>query len=361
MDSFTTNQGNYLDSAVSITEGSWTDTINEGDAYYYYYEAYTSSPAQLYVTLGFDASNDFDVYIVNDLGYIMSSGATFNNPEMAGIWTDTNATYGLVIFAAEGSGSFTLEIVFDIALSVSEGLYTGNTAEIVYYSIEVDAESGPAILDVYLTYDYSVVDFDLYIYEGFGSIVASSEDYDDDEEILLWVTWTTTYVIAVYPYDGGTGSYSLEIEVDQIDVITDGTTNGYLANEEVVFYAYDILSTTSPLQITFDLSFSSSVDYDLALMDLYGEIIATSEGTTNSESLSRAFYAYGTIVVVVYSYSGSGDFSLTIESSEFTPGETNPNDSDDPNDNSTDTVSFTSWLFMTQIIIGIALWTRRRK
>ncbi|MHA1910477.1 MAG: clostripain-related cysteine peptidase [Candidatus Kariarchaeaceae archaeon] len=355
--SFTTYQGNYLDDATAITVGSFTDTISQGDAYSYIFEASTSSPAQLYATLTFDDLNDFDLYIVNDLGFMLDSGAsTVNNPEMAGSWAGSPKTFGIIIHAYEGSGSFTLDVVFEIAIIASEGLYTGNTADVVYYSIEVEAENGPALLDILLSFDSSAVDFDLYIYEGFDYIIASSEGYDDEEGILFWVPWTSTYVIAVYPWSGS-GQYTLDIDIEPFDTITDGTTNGYLIQEEVNFYIYDVLSTTTPLRITFDLSFSSSVDFDLILMDSFGETIDTSDGTTDNEYLNEQFYGYGKIVVVVYSYSGSGEYTLTIESSIFIPGVTDPDDTDKE---SSDTVNFVSWLFTSQIMLGIVFWSRKR-
>ena len=108
-----------------------------------------------------------------------------NNPETAGISVYASGTFGIIIHAYFGSGSFDLDITFDISLSVSEGYYSGSTGGIVYYSIEVEAESGPAFLDVYLAYNSAVVDFDLYIYDGFDYLIASSQDADNDDQISL--------------------------------------------------------------------------------------------------------------------------------------------------------------------------------
>ncbi len=56
----------------------------------------------------------------------------------------------------------------------------------------------------------SGTDFDLYLYDENGDLVASSTDYGSDETVYITPAWTGTFYIKVVSYDGS-GSFTIRL------------------------------------------------------------------------------------------------------------------------------------------------------
>lgn len=56
----------------------------------------------------------------------------------------------------------------------------------------------------------SGTDFDLYLYDENGNLVASSTDYGSDETVYITPAWTGTFYIKVVSYDGS-GSFTIRL------------------------------------------------------------------------------------------------------------------------------------------------------
>ncbi len=205
--------------------------------------------------------------------------------------------------------------------------------------------SAPGALSVQVSFQHAFGDIDAALTQGsvFGPTVASAVSGDDDEQISLQDAAPGTYYLRVYGYQGASNRYTLSVDLpvasqpaapappsppapaqpgEMLEPNNTQSEAPVLARPfdmqqglriadgaDVDYYAFD--SDGSPTAIT--LSFvNASGDLDLFVEDSAGVAVATSNGTTDQESIEQTF-AVGRYFIKVAGYaSASGAYSLSI-------------------------------------------------
>ncbi len=218
------SQANPLDSGMTVS-----DDLNE----YYdtddYYEIYVNQGQILHTFLEVpvQVNTDFDLYIYDSSGSQLGiSEASYGNEELS-IYATIGASYYVNAWAYDGIGNYSLyaetftapsaDSNNDImsAQNISDGAYFNETLNGYnnvdtddYYSIYLSAGdtitanmSGP-----------SNADFDLYICDDDGDIVASSKEYSSSEAIIYSAPHGGYYYVNPYAYDGS-GTYVLSVNI----------------------------------------------------------------------------------------------------------------------------------------------------
>ncbi|MCY3413167.1 MAG: hypothetical protein INQ03_16125 [Candidatus Heimdallarchaeota archaeon] len=211
---FSIATGGYLDDAYIIDQGQNQYTISSGDAHLFAVEIDNLyHPQLLEVQLSFDESDDFDLYLVNNQGYIISYSVAQNPEFVSYIFTDEKIA-GIIIHAYSGSGNYVLEFYLSNAPYLS-GTSTGNVNEGYYatYTVEIGVVDLPILMDLTLSFSTSY-DFDLYVYSNYYGLLGYSEGYTSPEVVSILFAYNDTLQIYVYAYQGS-GSYSLTLELEE--------------------------------------------------------------------------------------------------------------------------------------------------
>ncbi len=217
---------NSISSAFPLDSG---DTISDGLNEYYdeddYYEIYVNQGDILYAFLEVPMDTDFDLYIYDSSGDILDySEADYGNEELS-IYAITGDYYYVNVWAYYGIGVYSLYVEtfegpssdynndLDSSQEISDGAYLTDTL-----NEEIDTD------DYYAIYLYagdtitasmtgpSDADFDLYIYDDDGEIVAYSEEFTSSETIVYSAPYEGNYYVNPFAFEGF-GTYILEVEI----------------------------------------------------------------------------------------------------------------------------------------------------
>lgn len=161
-------------------------------------------------------------------------------------------------------------------------------------------------------------DFDLYIKHNEE---ASTVNWDfkrvttkADETITIEPTSAGSYYILVYAYRG-TGQFSLstEVPIEDVEIVPSQQIKGTLtASNEALYY---LIKTKEGQKITLDLNGPLNTDFDLYVR--YGQRPTNinydyrSYSGSSKESITIDKAKKGSYFIMVYSYRGSGDFTLS--------------------------------------------------
>ena len=227
-DNFVYEWRDMVDTLISsVSVGSpYSGTLTDG--YYKYMQADLSDPGAgiaYKVTLTMDSFVDFDLYAYNEEAYLgMSNSVTTSStniedyPEVLIIPISGVTTVFFIVYAYEGSGSFTLtmetidydddEYEENDHLNYAAYLEINNEYDLIAYDddfFEIELTSGQNV-EIILDFNPSVVDLDLYLVDDQGDIVDYSESFTTDEYIEYTATYTGSYFVYVSYFEGELGS-----------------------------------------------------------------------------------------------------------------------------------------------------------
>jgi len=329
---FTTSSASdviVLTDGVAVT-GSLSGTK---DAKYYRLDV-GSGKTQLKVELSGPSDADFDLYAklgdkpttssydYRSISYTSTETITVTNPS-AGSWY-------FMVYSYSGSGTFTIKATTSTASTnvtqLTDGVpATGSLSgskDGKYYSITIG--SGKSQLKIELT-GPSGADFDLYV--KLGSLpTTTSYDYrsitsSPSETISITNPSAGTWYILVYSYSGS-GSFTIKASTsagaDEAQ-LTDGVAKtGSLSGTGAKAYYY-ITIPSGKSQLKIELTGPSNADFDLYVK--LGSQPTTSSydyrsiSYTSTETITIGSPAAGTWYILVYSYSGSGSFTIKATTS----------------------------------------------
>ncbi len=321
VDTISLDDGDNSISSAYPTESQTTisDTLNE----YYdeddYYEIYVGAGEILYAFLEVpvQVATDFDLYIYDDSGNILDvSENAYGNEELS-IYSSTGGYYYVNVWAYDGIGYYSLYTEtfqgpgadYNNDLESAEGISDGD-----YFSATLNSYESTDLDDYYYIYLYagdtitasmtgpSDADFDLYIYDDYGDIVAYSEEYTSSETIVYNAPYEGYYYVNPYAYDG-VGSYTLSIDIG-------GSGSSVYANA-----GYDRFVGTGE-SVTFDGSGSTgqinSYNWD------FGDG-SSGTGSTPSHSYSMAGTYIVTLTVSDNVNSDTDTISVTVQDAGTMP------------------------------------------
>jgi hypothetical protein len=222
---------------------------------------------------------------------------------------------------------------------VTEGVYPGLTCcgEPDWYKLDLNQGDG---LDVLIEFDTAGGDLDLWVFEPSAlsdqtlscdnAVGCSTTETDDESVSIPSVPLTTTYYIAVGPYQGARNDYDMTVVVTPVqvgcqddtseeddapaqasDVWDNGPRTGLqiCANDEDWFQTLGFAGET----LVFDLRFTHAAgDLDLKLYDegvtpetLPQHLKASSVSSTDNERIEYPVQADGVFFIRVYGYNGA--------------------------------------------------------
>ena len=219
---------NAISEASSITSGTpVTSGLNEHYDTDDYYKIPVSSGQILHAFLEVPTTvnTDFDLYIYDSSSsQVGVSENAYGNEELS-VYATISGNYYVNAWAYDGIGSYKLTVEtqtgtgidsnndLSTAAAIGSGQHVSDTLNKYndvddYYSIYVSADqtitatmTGPASAD-----------FDLYIYDEGGDIVAASKEYASSETIAYVAQSSGDYYVNPSAYDGF-GTYSLSVTV----------------------------------------------------------------------------------------------------------------------------------------------------
>jgi uncharacterized protein YfaP (DUF2135 family) len=235
-----------------------------------------------------------------------------------------------MVYSYSGSGTFTIKATTSTSQTnvtqLTDGVATTGslsaTGDGKYYSITI--ASGKAQLKVELT-GPSGADFDLYVKLG-STPTTSTYDYSGttssaSETISITNPAAGTWYIYVYSYSGS-GSFTIKASTStstDSGQLTDGVAKtGSLSGTGQKAYFY-ITIPSGKSQLKIELTGPSGTDFDLYVK--LGSTPSTSSydyrsiGSTSTETITISSPSAGTWYIMVYSYSGSGTFTIKATSS----------------------------------------------
>ncbi|MFX0065288.1 MAG: M6 family metalloprotease domain-containing protein [Candidatus Hermodarchaeota archaeon] len=229
------------------------------------------------------------------------------------------------------------------------------------YFYAFDARPG---LIIYFTITANAMtDFDLYLLDSIGTELLP-EDFPPDsypEELGALILSSGTYFLKIHAYDGS-GQFTLNVDVrvgetpDKAVIITQSTTFDDVLDATGDSFYYSINNTQNYAQtVTVSLTGDAGTDFDLYLYD-HTLTTPLSQSTTHSypETLTYALAAGELYYIEVYSYSGSGEFNLTISGLTTVEPSTTPTIT-------IPTPGFTMGIVLLAICLFLVISFRKRK
>ncbi len=333
----------------SVSVGSpYSGSLTSGS--YKYIQADLSDPGTgiaYKVTLTMDSIVDFDLYAFNEEIYLgMSNGVstsstnTDNTPEVLILPISGVTTVFFLVYAYDGSGSFTLtmetieydddEYEENDHLNYAAYLDINNEYDLIAYDddfFEIELISGQNI-EIILDFNPSTVDLDLYLVDNLGNIVDYSESYTTDEYLEYTATYTGSYFIYVSYFEGELGSsYILGIwsdigpDISSINhvpynpesgediQVTCTVTGPYTITSVILSYSYDGGSTWTNVTMSAGSSEyagtipgnenADDVRFKIYAIDSEGNSMVTTERTVVYESSSFIAFPWFMIPVLL--------------------------------------------------------------
>ncbi len=314
-----------------------------------------------YVSIDFQNSQgDLDLAVYSSSGRLLRYSQTVSNEEKVSLSGLAAGTYYIYVYGFKGAKNpdYTLNIDTPVltippdAYEPNDTLDQASDLGIVSGAKTIDnlTISSAADQDVFkfttvsqaTTADYVQINFanaqgdlDLAIYDDAGNLLGKSNGNGNSETIYLNGLAPGTYVVQVYGYNGTTNQYSLTLNTpassiapdanepnDTMNAATDlGTLSGpsslpnlsIHSTTDVDYYKFTLgAAGTSANYLQIDFS-DATGDLDMQLLDAQGHVVATSNGTSDSERVSLNLPA-GTYYVGVYGYSGATNtYAMTID------------------------------------------------
>jgi hypothetical protein len=339
--------GNTLATARDITIGAtpttYSDFVDSTDSNdYYRFSLGTTSDFSLNLT---GLSDDADVSLLDSNGTVITSSTNGSNSSES-ITRQLNAgTYFVRVYPYSGSTNYdlslaaipdnagnTLATARDITIGATPTTYSDfvdSTDSNDYYRFSLGTSSNFSLNLTGLS-----ADADVSLLDSNGSVITSSTNGSNSSESITRQLNAGTYFVLVYPYSGST-NYDLSLAATA--GIPDNAGNTLATARDITIgatptsYSDFVGSTDTNDYYRFSLGTSSnfslnltglSADADVSLLDSNGSVITSStNGSNSSESITRQLNA-GTYFVLVYPYSGSTNYNLSLSATTatVTPG-----------------------------------------
>ncbi|MEM3396507.1 MAG: S8 family serine peptidase [Thermoplasmata archaeon] len=320
---------------VVLTDGvAATGSLSATKDAKYYMLSVAAGKTLLKIELTGPSGTDFDLYAklgakpttstydYRSIGSTSTETINVTNPS-AGDWY-------FMVYSYSGSGTFTIKATTSTSSTNVTQLTDGVAAtgslsaskDGKYYSITIP--SGKAQLKIEMT-GPSGTDFDVYVKLG-AMPTTSSYDYSGttssaSETVSITNPAAGTWYIYVYSYSGS-GTFTIKASTStstDTGQLTDGVakTGSLSATGAKAYYYITIPSGKSQLKI--ELTGPSGTDFDLYVK--LGANPSTSSydyrsiGSTSTETITISSPAGGTWYIMIYSYSGSGSFTIKATSS----------------------------------------------
>ena len=210
-----------------------------------------------------------------------------------------------------------------------------------YYGVTASADG---TLSFNLSFDHSLGDVDLRVFDASQSQLATSTSTSNSEQVNVEALTGEQFFVQVYGYNGATNSdYSLLVDQAEpaVPVVEDEfESNDSFETASILVAAedqlYENLSIHAPDNddyyrvtasedgtLSFNLAFDHSLgDVDMRVFDASQVQLATSTSTNNSEQVSVEALTGEEFFVQVYGYNGAtnSDYSLLVDQAEpFVP------------------------------------------
>jgi predicted RNA-binding protein with TRAM domain len=332
-------------------------TANNND----YYRVATTGVGDLVVTANFThALGDVDIQLLDSAGTVLAtSSGTGNSESVTRTGVAAGQTYYVRVYGFAGATNPDYDMTIngpDIPPDRFEPNDTRATAtdfgalgDRITNSLTVHASgnddyykftagsTGNALVS--LAFTHALGDLDMQLLDGAGAVLGTSTSTTSAESITQAVTAGQVYYVRVYGFAGAINPfYTLTIDAPDLpqdrfeanDTLATARNLGaagdrdfpdlniHAANNED-FYR---LTTVGSGNLVVSLSFTHAFgDVDLQLLDSAGNVLATSDGIGDAESVTRPVAAGEVYHVRVYGFSGNTnpDYDLTINGPDIAP------------------------------------------
>ncbi|MFH1811761.1 MAG: PPC domain-containing protein [Pseudomonadota bacterium] len=361
--------------ARSLPSNNFNGQICAGDDDYYKVDL--SAGETLVVDLIFTHSQgDLDMRLLDPAGAIMVSSTTGTDNERISFPVRLSGMYAIRIYGYGGAeNAYTLRTTvsaelacpaddnleqndtFDQARVAAVGSLVGIicTGDDDYFKIDLP-EGG--LLSAELTFDGSVGDLDLYLYNANRTQIAVSNSVASQELVRGYSDTATTFYLRVRGYNGvNAGSYALALGLEQSPFYAAGSPKGCpgddgLANSNLLAatqlrtgedvdgvicndgFDYYAVSLEAGQRLDVVLGFAQVVDnLDLVLLAPGETTVASSEGTGDNETLSYTVpqNAPGTYFLVAFGATAADENWYNLRVGISGGGSTCVNETTEPN------------------------------
>ncbi len=337
---------NTISSAFPLDRG---DTISDGLNEYYdrddYYSVYVNQGEILYAFLEVpvQTATDFDLYIYDESGNTMGvSEAAYGNEELS-IYATNTGNYYVNAWAYDGIGIYSLYVETFIgpssdsnnALNSAQEIYNG-----AYFSETLNGYEGVDTDDYYAIYlgagdtitasmtGPGDADFDLYLYDEDGNIVAYSEEYTSSETIVYSAPYEGYYYVNPYAFEGS-GPYTLSVNIGgggssvyanagydrSVGTGQSITFDGTGSSGQITSYDWDFGDGSSGTGSAPSHTYSAAGTYMVTL-------VVSDTINTDSDTITVTVQDSGTmqnkyaVVIGISDYQGDGDLNFCDEDAE---------------------------------------------
>ncbi len=318
--------------------------LNGSNSYYWWAFIYYSS-GTLY---------SFDYGSISNVSGSMSYGASWITPVLNGNYTlngelsdsaGNSLTNTTAYFTIGGGGGTVLTLdpyepndtpatASSISIQSSiTNLTVHNSTDDDYYTFN---STGGQRLQIDITFTDSAGDLDMDIYRGANAstYVGSSTTVTDDESYTVLNSTAGPYYVYVYGWFGDTNTYNLTTTAVNSSAQNDAGSGGDAGDNSSMAYTLtpgnhqqytgyvdqtDIedwynISVPTGYGISSNMSFSSSNDFDLYLVNSQGTSIIDSSYFSNPETVTSNGTTVGgsNVYIVIDAYTGSGTYTLDI-------------------------------------------------
>ncbi|MCX8174265.1 MAG: S8 family serine peptidase [Thermoplasmata archaeon] len=321
---------------VTLTDGvAATGSLSATQDAKYYMLNVSSGKTLLKIELTGPSGTDFDLYAKLGAKPTTSTydyrSAGSSSTETINVSNPSAGNWYFMVYSYSGSGTFTIKATTSTSSTNVTQLTDGVAAtgslsaskDGKYYSITIP--SGKAQLKIEMS-GPSGTDFDVYVKLG-AMPTTSSYDYSGttssaSETVTITNPSAGTWYIYVYSYSGS-GTFTIKATTstssNETGQLTDGVAKtGSLSGTGAKVYYY-ITIPTGKAQLKIELTGPSGTDFDLYVK--LGANPSTSSydyrsiGSTSTETITISSPSGGTWYIMVYSYSGSGSFTIKATSS----------------------------------------------
>ncbi|MFI5381185.1 MAG: clostripain-related cysteine peptidase [Tepidisphaerales bacterium] len=327
---------------------------------WYSFQMGKKGAANNYVSIDFQNSQgDLDLALYNSSGHLLRYSQTVSNEEKVSLSNLAAATYYIYVYGFNGATNpdYTLTIDTPVVTLQPDAYEPNDTLD---QASDLGTVSGAKTIDsltintptdqdlfkfttvsqatsadyVQINFANAQGDLDLALYDDAGNLLGKSNGTSDSETISLDGFAAGTYVAQIYGYNGATNQYSLTLQTpatsiapdayepnDTLNTATDlGALSGpsslpnlsIHSTTDVDYYKLTLgAAGTAANYVQIDFS-DAAGDLDMQLLDSQGNVLATSNGTSDSERVSLNLPA-GTYYVGVYGYNGATNtYAMTI-------------------------------------------------
>ncbi|MCX8173466.1 MAG: fibronectin type III domain-containing protein [Thermoplasmata archaeon] len=317
---------------IPLTDGvPETGTLGKAKDVRYYCLVVPAGKIKLKVELRGSAYTDFDLYAklgtLPTLSIYDYRGVNSNSNELININAPSPGTWYFMVYSYSGKGTFTIKATTTAPPSVTpltDGVpYTdtiNGTGYGKYYSITVGPGRAQLKVELVGSSSYYYKDLDLYVkYNALPTTLTydyKSTSSSSNEKISILNPAEGIWFIYVFSYYGA-GSYT--IKATTTDTVDDGQLQDGVAKTSSLSgsgkgeYFY-ITIPTGKYRLRIDLTGPLNADFDLYVRlnskptPCYYDI--RSVGPSSYETIIIGYPPAGTWYILVYSYYGSGSFTI---------------------------------------------------